>query len=179
VLSLIVDFTSLLLSALLVGAMFCVWLFLNPAHLDASRYIILQQHGIRTLHPAMPRLGAITIAFTLAAAFVARHDRPRMCLLIVAAIFFIISGVITNMVNMPINRDVIHWSSSAPPDNWTAIRDRWWYWHKLRAATGTFGLVLLIVAVLLRDPESAQSLASLFSIRPLLNAIIQGMSLLL
>ena len=178
-LSLVIDFTSLLLSALLVGAMFCVWLFLNPAHLDASRYTILQQQGIRTLHPAMPRLGAITIAFTLAAAFVARHNRPRMGLLIAAAIFFIISGVITSTVNMPINANAIHWSSSAPPDNWTAFRDRWWHWHQLRTASGAVGLALLIFACLLRGADSARTLALVSCWRPVFNALIQAMSLLL
>ena len=84
-LSLFVDFTSLFLASLLVGAMFCVWLFLNPAHLNASHYLILQQQGIRTLHPALPLLGAITIAFTFASAFIARQNQPRMALLIAAA----------------------------------------------------------------------------------------------
>lgn len=178
-LSLFIDFTSLLLSALLAGAMFCVWLFLNPAHLDASHYTILQQQGIRTLHPAMPRLGAITIAVTLAAAFIARQNRPRVAMLLVAAIFFIISGVITNTVNMPINREVIRWTSSATPDNWTEFRDRWWHWHKLRAASGAIGLALVSLATLARNPQSTQGLASLQCIRPLFNALIQAMSLLL
>ena len=178
-LSLVIDFTSLLLSALLAGAMFCVWLFLNPAQLDASHYTTLQQQGIRTLHPAMPRLGALTIAVTLAAAFTARNDKPRISMLIVAAIFFIISGVITSTVNMPINREVIRWTSSAPPDNWTALRDRWWLWHKLRAASGAIGLALLILATLARNPASAQTLASIHCVRPIFNALIQAMSLLL
>jgi len=178
-LSLFVDFTSLFLSALLAGAMFCVWLFLNPTQLDASHYTILQQQGIRTLHPALPRLGAITIAVTLTAAFVARANRPRMALMICAAIFFIISGVITKTVNMPINANVIRWNSSAPPDNWTQSRDRWWHFHKLRAASGAAGLCLLIVALLMHDPKSAEALASVSCIRPLFNAFIQAMSLLI
>jgi len=178
-LSFIIDFTSLLLSALLVGAMFCAWLVLNPAHLDASQYVILQQQGIRTLHPSMPRLGTLTIAATLAAAFIARHDRPRLVLLVAAAIFFIISGVITSTVNMPINASVIHWASSAPPDNWMQLRDQWWRWHRLRATSGGAGLALLIIATLLRNDASTQTLSSLRSCRPLFSAFMQVMSLLL
>lgn len=176
---LIVDFSSLFLSALLVGAMFCVWLFLNPAHLDASHYTILQQQGVRTLHPALPILGAMTIAFTFAAAFIARQNRPRMGLLIAAAIFFIISGVITGTVNMPINRKVIQWTSSAPPENWTELRDQWWRWHRLRTASGAVGIALLILATLVRDPDSLRTLASISCWQPLFNAIIQVTSLLL
>jgi hypothetical protein len=178
-LSLLIDFTTLLLSALLVGAMFCVWLLLNPAHLDYSRYIVLHQQGIRTLDPALPRLGALTIVVTLAAAFLARQDPPRMGILIAAATFFIIAGVITRTANMPINVFVLRWSTSAPPDNWMILRDTWWRWHRLRTVSGTVGLALLITAALLRKPPAPESLASLRSCRPLFHALIQGMSFLL
>lgn len=178
-LSVVLDFTSIFLAALLTGAMFCVWMILNPAHLDASHYTILQQQGIRTLHPVMPALGGISIALTLAAAYVARQNKPRMSFLIVTAVFFIISGVITARINMPINRSVIQWSSSAPPNNWIEFRDVWWHWHKLRAVSGAAGLALLIVANLLRDSETAGTLASFTCVRPLLNAVMQVMSFFL
>ena len=49
-LSTMIDFTNVLLAALLVGAMFGVWLFLNPAGgSDAVLYVALQQQGIRGL----------------------------------------------------------------------------------------------------------------------------------
>jgi uncharacterized membrane protein len=178
-LPLILEFTGLFVASLLVGAMFCVWLFLNPAHLDASHYVILQQQGIRTLHPALPRLGAVAIALTLPSAFLARHNTPRMSLLIAAVIFFIISGAITGAVNMPINRNVIQWSNSAPPDNWTSMRDRWWHWHKLRAASGILGLALLLIATLACNPTPTGALASLISIRSMFSAFLGAISLLL
>ena len=177
-LSLIVDFTSLMLAALLVGAMFCAWLFLNPSHLNPAQYVILQQQGIRALHPSMPPLGALTIATTLIAAFLARHNSPRMGLLIAAAILFIISGIITRSVNMPINASVIQWSSSAPPENWTQFRDTWWRWHRLRTVLGVAALALLILAGLARGTASAQTLASLRGCA-LFNVLMQAMCLLI
>ena len=39
--SVMIDFTNVLLAALLVGAMFGVWLFLNPSGSDAALYIAL------------------------------------------------------------------------------------------------------------------------------------------
>src|ERR1700690_4110175 len=119
-LSLVVDSVNLLFSALLVGAMFCVWLVFNPSQLDASHYIILQQQGIRTLHPTMPGLGALTILLTFASAVLARESKMRMSLLIGTAMLFIISGLITRFANMPINTIVRGWNSAAPPDHWTA-----------------------------------------------------------
>ena len=46
-LSAMIDFTNVLLAALLVGAMFGVWLFLNPTGSDAVLYVALQQQGIQ------------------------------------------------------------------------------------------------------------------------------------
>ena len=48
--STMIDFADVLLSALLVGAMFGIWLIFNPAGLPAGVYITLQQQGIRTLN---------------------------------------------------------------------------------------------------------------------------------
>jgi uncharacterized membrane protein len=176
-LPLLVDSVTLLLSALLVGAMFCVWLVFNPSQLDASHYVILQQQGIRTLHPIMPVLGAFTILFTFAAAVLARENKMRTSLLIGTAIFFIISAVITRFANMPINAIVRGWNSTAPPDHWTALRDAWWRWHCFRLCAGLAGFVLLVIATLARVPSSIQSIAATVC-RPVFDTVIRTISLL-
>lgn len=66
--STMIDFADGLLAALLVGAMFGMWLILNPAGLAAGVYITVQQQAIRTLNRAMPILGAATILLTILAA---------------------------------------------------------------------------------------------------------------
>ena len=176
-LPLVVDSVNLLLSALLVGAMFCVWLVFNPSQLDASHYIILQQQGIRTLHPVMPGLGAITILMTFASAVLARENKMRMSLLIGTAILFIISGVITRFANMPINAIVRGWNSAAPPDQWTALRDAWWRWHCWRLCSALAGFVLLVIATLARRSSSLPGDA-ITVCRPLFGALIQTICLL-
>ena len=177
-LPLVVDSINLFLSALLVGAMFCVWLVFNPVQLDASHYIILQQQGIRTLHPTMPGLGALTILLTFASAVLARESKMRTSLLIGTAVLFIISGVITRFANMPINAIVRGWNSAAPPDNWTALRDAWWRWHCLRLCSALGGLILLIIATLERRPSTIQNV--LVSVcRPLGDILVRTISLLL
>jgi len=178
-LSFIIDFDSTLLAALLAGAMFCMWIILSPAQLDGTNYTILQQQGIRTLQPVLPPLGAVTIALTLAAAFLARESRPRMGLLIAAAILFIISAVITRAGNMPINVHVLRWTSSALPDNWKELRGKWLMWHRLRTVSGSLGLALLIITSLMRDSGSSRSLASLCGARPFFNTLLHELSLFL
>jgi len=174
---LVIDFISLLLSALLVGAMFCVWLLFNPSQLKASDYIILQQQGIRRLHPSMPLLGMLTILITIASAVLARENKMRMSLLFATAIFFMISGLITRFANMPINAIVRGWNSAAPPDHWMALRDAWWRWHCMRLCSGLAGLVLLVIATLASRPFSVQSALTTIC-HPFVNALTFTVALL-
>jgi uncharacterized membrane protein len=148
--SAMIDFTNVLLAALVVGAMFGVWLFLNPAGLDAGLYVALQQQGIRGGDKVMPALGAATILVTIIAAVLGRGDRTRLGLLMAAVVCFAVAGVTTRFLNQPINRIVMTWSSDAPPVNWAGLRDEWWRWHLVRLFAGLGGLSLLIAATLKR-----------------------------
>jgi uncharacterized membrane protein len=177
-LPLIVDFVTVSLGALLVGAMFCAWLIFNPAQLDASQYIIVQQQGIRTLNTVMPLLGGLTILMSVVSAVLAREDKTRMSLLIGTAVLFIISGLITRFGNQPINAIVRGWNSAAPPDQWTVLRDTWWRWHCMRLCTVSAGSALLIVATLMRRTPSLQTTAMTVC-RPLFDVLMRTISLLL
>jgi uncharacterized membrane protein len=148
--TLLIDFANLLLAALVVGALFGVSLFLNPAGLDAHSYVSVQQQGIRTMNRLMPALGAVTILLTTIAALLGREDRGRFSLLIGAMVYFATIGFVTRFWNQPINGIVMTWRADLPPSNWTELRDQWWRWHLFRLATGLVGLSLLIVATLQR-----------------------------
>ena len=91
--STMIDFADVLFSALLVGAMFGIWLIFNPAGLAAGVYITLQQQGIRTLNKAMPMLGAATILLTILAAVLGRDDRTRFGLLVGTVVCFVGAGL--------------------------------------------------------------------------------------
>jgi uncharacterized membrane protein len=145
-----VEFADLLLASLVVGAMFGVWLFLNPKGLDANSYVTLQQQAIRTMNGVMPALGAVTILVTIAGAMLGRDDRARLWLLVAAAVCFVTIGLITRFLNQPINAIVMTWRGDLLPANWTGLRDEWWRWHLIRLAIGLVGLSLLIIATLRR-----------------------------
>jgi uncharacterized membrane protein len=149
------SFASLLMAALVVGAMFGVWLVFDPSGLDAATYISQQQLSIRKLNHVMPVLGGVTILLTLVTAILARHDPARCATLIIAMLCIAAAGLITRFVNQPINAKVIAWQPSAPPLDWTILRDAWWRWHNVRLVSGLAGLSLLIVAMLARGNLSA------------------------
>jgi len=142
----LIGFLNLLLASLLTGAMFGVFLAFNPRGLDGPHYVQLQQQGIRTLHPALPALGAATIVVTVLAAAMARQDGVRLSLLAAAAIGFLAAGLITRFLNQPINSVVRGWSAATPPAQWMQLRDKWWRWHVTRLVCGIGGLCSLILA---------------------------------
>ena len=145
-----INFTNLLVAALVVGATFGVWLIFNPAGLDAGSYVAQQQIGIRALNVAMPALGGLTFLLTIVSAVLAKDDRTRLAMLLVAAICFLMAGLITRFANQPINATIMTWSIAAPPAEWTQLRDDWWRWHVARLGLGLAGLCLLIAATLKR-----------------------------
>ncbi|MFN7992680.1 MAG: hypothetical protein U0Q18_03725 [Bryobacteraceae bacterium] len=148
--SAMIDFADVLLAALLVGAMFGVWLMLNPARRAAGLYITLHQQGIRTLNTALPAFGAANVILSITAAALAPGDGARLPLLVGTAVCFTAAGLITRLHNQRINAIVVTWKSDAPPANWTDVSDAWLRWHLTRILVGLAGLSLLIAAVLMR-----------------------------
>ena len=145
-----IDFADVLLAALLVGAMFGVWLMLNPARRAAGLYITLHQQGIRTLNTALPAFGAANILLSIAAAVLARGENARFPLLVATTLCFMAAAVITRFRNQQINATVSTWRSDAPPANWIDVTDKWLRWHVIRLLVGLGGLSLLVGAMLRR-----------------------------
>jgi hypothetical protein len=142
-----IEFVDVMLAALLIGAMFGVWLLLNPARGIPGLYITLHQQGVRTLNMALPAFGAATVILSIMSAVLARGESVGCALLIATAICFAASGFITRFQNQRINAAVITWDSNAPPANWKELTDAWLEWHATRLLVGTVGLSLLIVAI--------------------------------
>jgi len=148
--STVIDFADVLMAALLVGAMFGVWLMLNPARHAAGLYITLHQQGIRTLNTALPAFGAANVVLSIAAAVLARSEGARFSLLVATAACFITAGLITRLRNQQINATVSTWKSDAPPANWSDVSDLWLRWHVIRLLAGLAGLSMLVAAMLRR-----------------------------
>lgn len=141
-----IRFISLLLTSLLVGTMFGIWLGFNPAALTATAYVEMQQNAIRALNVSLPVLGFVCIFLTAALAVLTKHNKRTRYLLVAVIICLVAAGLITRFANQPINAVVITWSPQAPAANWTELRDTWWYWHVLRTIAGVAALALALLA---------------------------------
>ena len=139
-------FTSLLLTSLLVGTMFGIWLGFNPAALSATAYVETQQNAIRALNVSLPVLGLTCIILTTALAVSIKGDKRSRYLLVAAVLCLVAAGLITRFANQPINAIVIGWSPQAPAANWMELRDAWWHWHVLRTIAGVAALALALLA---------------------------------
>jgi uncharacterized membrane protein len=143
-----IRFVSLLLTSLLVGTMFGIWLGFNPSALTATAYVEMQQNAIRALNISLPALGLVCILLTAALAALTRNDKRSRYLLVAAAMCLALAGVVTRFGNQPINAVVMTWSAEAPAANWMELRDTWWHWHILRTAAGVGALALALLAAL-------------------------------
>jgi hypothetical protein len=86
-----IRFLSLLLTSLLVGTMFGVWLGFNPAALTATAYVEMQQNAIRALNISLPVLGLVCILLTVALAVLTKNDKRGRYLLAAAVICLVIA----------------------------------------------------------------------------------------
>ena len=148
---------SLIVAALVVGAMFGIWLGRNPATLSAGAYVEQQQEAIRSMNVTMPALGALAIALALLSAAKTSGRWVRR-LVVAGALCLAASGVVTRLRNQPINRVVMTWRAQAPPTEWRALRDEWWRWHVVRTGTGVLGLALLIIGNLMPGDRRERSM---------------------
>lgn len=128
---------------MVMGTVFGIWGGYGSLDLSASAYVEQQQNLIRNLNVLMPALGLFTILITLLAAFMHAKEKPIMFALLIAALFFITTGMITRFGNQVINAEVITWNSADPPANWREIRDRWWMLHSFRTVTALIGMVIV------------------------------------
>ena len=142
---------NILLFSLVVGSMFAIWYGLNPNQLSYPDYLIHQQQLIKQLNVKLPLLAAVAIILTIISAILSRGDKTTLMLLIVAAVFLIIAGIVTRFLNQPINAEVMTWVANNPPSDWIKLRDDWWKWHIVRLISGIIGFSFLIFGFLNRS----------------------------
>jgi uncharacterized membrane protein len=145
-----IRFVSLLLTSLLVGTIFGIWLGFNPSALTATAYVEMQQNAIRALNTTLPALGLLCALLTAALAALTKNDKRGRYLLVAAVVCLAMAGLVTRFGNQPINAVVMTWSPEAPAANWMELRDTWWHWHILRTVAGVAALALALLAALRR-----------------------------
>lgn len=147
----IIRFIDTLMAGLMAGALWVIWIGYNPKSLSATAYVEQQQSVIKALNTLMPLLGLMVILLTLALAYLQKEDRSVFLILLTAAIFLIISGLVTRFGNQPINSIVMQWEQADIPGEWIALRNTWWSWHIVRTITTLSAFYLIVWANIRKD----------------------------
>nr|WP_295890040.1 anthrone oxygenase family protein [uncultured Devosia sp.] len=145
--------TALVLLGLVVGSMFGIWRGYDITTYAPATFIEVHQGSVRGLNVLLPALAAASLILVLILAAIARQRPAVLGLYLATAAAIIAGGVITRLLNQPINDQVMAWTSASIPADWTALRDRWWSWHQVRLAV-TLGAQLLLIAAIFADRDA-------------------------
>lgn len=148
----VVQFISLLLTALIAGTVFGIWQGYNPASFSEVAFVEQHQNAVRGLNVLIPVLGAVAILSTITWAYLQRSQKEILLLLSVAILLLVTSAVVTRFGNQPINAVIMQWSPQSPPANWQELRDNWWTFHLARTGTTIIALALLLFTTLRSMP---------------------------
>lgn len=128
----IIRFLNIIVSALLAGTSFGIWVGFNPLNLSPSTYIEQQQNMIRALNFLMIALVFSATIITIISAVLQRGDKQVFIPLLIASLFFIACVVISRFGNQPLNNEIMKWTSGIIPSNFSELRDKWWTFHIIR-----------------------------------------------
>ena len=148
----IARFVSIFTVALLAGILVDFWAFTAPAltALPASTYVEVQQALNRNYRAPIPVLYTVVnvSALTVVVLLIRARKTLAFALSLIALLCSALLTASTLLINVPINTEVLTWSSQAPPVNWAEVRDRWNQAHVFRTVLAVVALACQILAAL-------------------------------
>jgi len=104
---------------------------------------------IRNLAPIMPFLMPAAMLSLVPVLVLSYGERSQtFCLNLAALALFIIALLITLIVEVPIDNQIMKWTAATLPENWQQFRDRWETFHVIRTFASVAGLALVLIAAL-------------------------------
>jgi uncharacterized membrane protein len=118
---------------------------ITPAtFLEVGRIMIGNLGGpMSVLMPA-----AVLSAIVLAVLLYRRRQTQASIFTMAAFALLLVAMIITLVVNVPIDRQIQSWTTGTLPPDWSAIRDRWEFYHGLRTLVSLFALACLFAGML-------------------------------
>ncbi len=105
----ILRFVNLLLAALVAGSVFGIWVSFNPMSLSSASYVEQHQSLVKGFNTLLPSLGGVIIVASFWIAYLNKANQSVMILFLMAAVFFLLTGLLTRFGNQPINSLVMTW----------------------------------------------------------------------
>ncbi len=139
----ILHFLTIALTAIVAGVFFAAQFALIPAMHGLSTRLSVELH--QRYGAAIDRWApwvALTPALCAVALLVMNHDFGQLSTVFttVGLLGTVSIGLVSELVNMPINRRIASWSLEAIPSDYARLRRRWERAQVLRTTTGVIAL---------------------------------------
>lgn len=138
---------ALMLLGLVAGSMFGIWRGYDITTYSPGTFVDVHQGAVRGLNLLLPAMAAASLALVVALAIAARQRPAVLGLYLASALAIVAGGLITRLLNQPINDQVMGWTPGSLPTQWESLRASWWTWHQARLAVTLGAQVLLFAAV--------------------------------
>ena len=142
---------SIVLSALVLGVFWGPWIALSRsfATFKADIFLEVVKRMNKNLEPVMTVLMPVTILSIILVLFFSFNVRSAsFYLTLLGLVFFVISLIVTMIVEVPIVKQIASWDISTIPNNWQELRDKWISFHSIRILSGLLCFVLLLCSVI-------------------------------
>lgn len=147
----LIRFSLILITALLAGTSFGLWMGIEPAQYSPITYIELQRNLVLSLNTLMVTLVVLATGLSILDGYLNRKHTSMAICLFTSAVCFIACIFISRFGNTPIQLHMLEWKTETLPNNWTALRDQWWFLHKIRTLCELVALGLISWVTVLRS----------------------------
>jgi len=142
----IAEFTSLVLTSLVMGVFWGTWFTLTRSIHDFSpaEFIHIGKTIIANVAIPMSIIMPATLLFMLITVLLSRHtNRISFYLYILSFLLMATTLIITVAVEVPIDNQIKTWTETTVPSNWESLRQRWDVFHTVRTFTSIASFVFL------------------------------------
>ena len=145
------ELLNIVLLLLVSGMYWGPWLALTRsiATFEPDVFLAIVQRLNRNMEPLMTALLPAALLSTLPVLFLSHGSRPvTFYLTLTGFLLFVVTLLVTALVEVPIVKQIVTWTPTTLPDNWRQLRNRWSAFHHARIVPSLVGLVLILIGAI-------------------------------
>ena len=145
------ELLSIVLLMIVGGLYWGPWVALSRsmATFEPGVFLAIVKRMNRNMEPVMTVLMPVALVSTLPVMVLSfGKQRYTFYLTLAGLAMFLVTLMVTLVVEVPIVKQMDTWTGSTLPDDWQELRDRWGAFHLLRILPAVAGLILLLVSVI-------------------------------
>ena len=147
----IFELISIVLLTLVSGMYWGPWLAItrSMAKFEPNVFLIIVNRLYKNMETLMTILLPLGLLSTIPVLIITFNKESHTFLLfLMGLILFVITLIVTIIIEVPIVKQIDSWTISTLPDNWQRLRDRWGRFHLLRIIPSIIGILLQLIAAI-------------------------------